>query len=580
MKRKNSEMKILRKFKRLKLIIIPIMFGFVVVSCEQNKSSPKDRVAQSPVPADGDEQVRTGENLRLMWDPAEGTVGHHVYFGEDEEAVSGADMGSEEYLGRFEENEYPLENVSGSKNYYWRVDQEDEDGEIIPGKVWSFRQAQIAFPGAEGFGKYSTGGRGGRVVEVTTLDDLDENGEPVPGSFRAAVNTEGTDPITIVFKVSGNIELEEEIKNNRSNMTIAGQTAPGEGIAFKDHTIKLSGDDLIIRYVRFRPGDLLGVETTALNIENAKNVIVDHCSMSWAVEENMGFYDNVNSTVQWCILSEGLYDSHDPKGKRSYGSQWGGQYSSYHHNLFAHNYSRSPRINGSRAHDTIALVDFRNNVIFNWGRSGAIYGGEQEIPGGKNETNFVNNYYKPGPATSEDLYFASPSHVTAGDEAHGYGQWYFSGNYMEGLEGGMNENNWLGVDVEEVGSVENIRAEEEFKVSPVETQSAQEAFNLVLRYAGAILPERDEVDQRIVAEVREEVEVIGNGIIDSQEEVGGWPELRSITAPPDSDKDGMPDAWEAEKGLDPSDPQNGNEIAQDGYTNLEVYLNGIMEWKP
>lgn len=568
-------MKFLNENRNPQLFCVLVLFILAAVSCQQNESSLKHRQAHSPSPADKGEQVRMGENLMLLWDPAEGTLGHHLYFGEDEEKVSGADSNAEEYLGRFEENEYSLENLPDSNTFFWRVDEEDEEGTITPGKVWSFSQAQIAFPGAEGFGKYSTGGRGGRVVEVTSLDDLDENGEPVPGSFRSAVNTEGTDPITIVFRVSGNIELEEEIKNNRSNITIAGQTAPGEGVAFKDHTIKLSGDNLIIRYVRFRPGDLLGVETTALNIENAKNVIVDHCSMSWSVEENMGFYDNVNSTVQWCILSEGLYDSHDPKGKRSYGSQWGGQYSSYHHNLFAHNYSRSPRINGSRAHDTIALVDFRNNVIFNWGRSGAIYGGEEQIPGGKNETNFVNNYYIPGPATSDDLYFASPSLVTVDGERQGYGAWYFSGNYMEGVEGDMNTHNWIGVDVEEVGSIENIRAEEEFKVSPVETQSAQEAFDLVLQHAGAILPERDEVDQRIVAEVREEVEVTGNGIIDSQEEVGGWPELRSTTAPPDSDKDGMPDAWETEQGLNPSDPQDGNAVAPNGYTNLEVYLNEI-----
>lgn len=515
----------------------------------------------------------------LLWNPAEGAVGHHLYIGEDKEAVSGADMESEEYRGRFGKNEYSTGKLAGSKTYFWRIDEEDEKGEITTGKVWSFKEAQIAFPGAEGFGKYSTGGRGGRVVEVTNLEDLNENGEPVQGSFRAALNTEGEDPITIVFRVSGNIELKEEIKNNRSNMTIAGQSAPGDGIAFKDHTVKLSGNNLILRYLRFRPGDLLEMETTALNIENANNIIVDHCSLSWSVEENMGFYDNVNSTVQWCILSEGLYDSYDPKGKRSYGSQWGGQYSSYHHNLLAHNYSRSPRINGSRAHDTIALVDFRNNVIFNWGRSGAIYGGEEEIPGGKSETNFVNNYYKPGPATSDDLYFASPSMVTAGDQAQGYGEWYFSGNYMEGVEGDMNQDNWKGVDVEEVGSIENIRSKKEFEVSPVVTHTAKEAFELVLANAGAILPKRDAVDKRIIAEVREEVEVIKNGIINSQSEVGGWPVLRGLPAQSDSDKDGMPDAWEIEKGLDPSDSRDGNLIAPDGYTNLEVYLNGIIEEK-
>ncbi|MDT0677594.1 pectate lyase family protein [Autumnicola musiva] len=455
-----------------------------------------------------------------------------------------------------------------------------EDNKVQARASESPTPKQIAFPGAEGFGKYSTGGRGGKVVKVTNLKDLDEDGNPVPGSFRAALNTEGEEPLTVIFNVSGNIALEKELKVKRSNLTIAGQTAPGDGITIKDHTIKLSGENLIIRYIRSRPGDLNKAETSALNIENAKNVIVDHCSLSWSVEENMGFYDNVNSTVQWCILSEGLYDSYDPKGKRSYGSQWGGQYSSYHHNLFAHNYSRSPRINGSRAHDTIALVDFRNNVIFNWGRSGAVYGGEQEIPGGENRTNFVNNYYKPGPATADELYFAAPSTVTAGDEAQGYGQWYFSGNHMEGVEGGMNKDNWRGVDIEEVGSVENIRSEQEFKVSPVVTHSAQEAFRMVLENAGATLPERDEVDERIVAEIRGNVEITGNGIINSQSEVGGWPKLESSSAPEDTDKDGIPDEWELKEGLDPENSKDGNEVAPGGYTNLEIYLNELVEKKP
>lgn len=434
---------------------------------------------------------------------------------------------------------------------------------------------QIAFPGAEGFGKYASGGRGGRIVEVTNLKDLDRNGQTEAGSFRAAVNTPGDDPITVVFKVSGTVELNAELKSKRSNMTIAGQTAPGDGICIKDHTIKLSGNNLIIRYVRFRPGDLLGAETSGLNIENAKNIIIDHCSMSWSVEENTAFYDNVNTTVQWCIISEGLYNSHDPKGARSYGGQWGGQYSSYHHNLLAHNYSRAPRINGSRAHDTLALVDFRNNVIYNWGRAGAVYGGEEEITNGFCKTNMINNYYKPGPATSSKLLFAEPSYESGEGRAKGYAEWYFDGNYMEGVEGGMNDDNWLGVDTRRVGSAENIKSEYWFPVEPITTQTAQEAYELVLEKAGAILPVRDPVDRRIVAETRGEIDPIGDGIIDSQSEVGGWPAYESTEAPADTDKDGMPDTWETEKGFDPEDPEDGKIIAEGGFTNFEIYLNSL-----
>ena len=423
------------------------------------------------------------------------------------------------------------------------------------------------------------------MVEVTNLRDLNRAGQAEPGSFRAALNSSGNDPITIVFKVSGLIELSSELKSGRSNMTIAGQTAPGDGICVKNESIKLSGSNLIVRYVRFRPGDELKGQASGLNIENAHHVIVDHCSMSWAIEENMGFYDNKFTTVQWCIISEGLYNSYHSKGPRGYGSQWGGQYASYHHNLIAHNRSRSPRINGSRAHDTVAVVDFRNNVIFNWGSSGAIYGGEQEIfvsdpedPDGNfagSFTNFINNYYQPGPATPSSKYFAAPSHVTAGNEAYGYGQWYFDGNYMEGVTGGMNDDNWLGVDVGRVGSVDNIRALAPFEVSEITTQSALQAKSQVLTKAGATLPKRDSVDLRLVMEINGQVSVYSNGIIDSQEDVGSWPEYASLLPEEDTDGDGMPDAYELENNLDPNDPVDGKAIGGDGYSNLEVYLNQI-----
>ncbi|WP_114782932.1 Ig-like domain-containing protein [Botryobacter ruber] len=428
----------------------------------------------------------------------------------------------------------------------------------------------IAFPGAEGYGKYATGGRGGRVVEVTNLNDSGT------GSLRAALNSLGTDPITIIFKVSGNIELAGELKSGRSNMTIAGQSAPGDGIAIKNEGIKLSGSNLIIRYLRFRPGNSLGTQTTGLNIENARNIIVDHCSMSWAVEENMGMYDNKFTTVQWSILSEGLYNAGHSKGARSYGSQWGGQYASYHHNLIAHNQSRSPRINGSRSNDTIALVDFRNNVIFNWGSRGAVYGGEEEIRGGEMKVNFINNYYKPGPATPSQLLFAAPSYVTEGNTAAGYGEWYFAGNYMEGITGGMNVANWLGVDASRVNGADNIRHPYWFPVEPVETQTAQEAYRLVLEKAGAVLPKRDAVDTRIVAEAKGDRAVTGRGIIDSPSEVGGWPTLNSATPPTDTDNDGLPDDWEEANGLNKYLASDARAIGAGGYSNLEIYLNSLV----
>jgi len=463
---------------------------------------------------------------------------------------------------------------------------------FLMGSGYLAQGQQPAFPGAEGFGKNASGGRGGRVIEVTSLKDMDRYGSVYPGTLREALNTAGVDPITIIFRVSGIIGLVSELKSGRSNMTIAGQTAPGDGICIKDASIKLSGNNLIIRYLRFRPGDDLKLQVSGLNIENAKNVIVDHCSFSWAIEENATFYDNKYTTVQWCILSESLYDSYHSKGPRGYAGQWGGQYASYHHNLIAHNQSRSPRINGSRAHDTVALVDFRNNVIFNWGNSGAIYGGEMEIdaPAALCHTNMINNYYKPGPGTDSDLRFCRPTYVTEGNTAYGYGQWYLSGNYMEGVTGGMNDNNWLGVRTDAVGDTSNIKSDTEFEVSAITTYTAYEAFDSVLAYAGAVRPVRDSVDLRIIGEAKGEIDITGggalgaeSGLIDSQSEVGGWPAYHTPAdndIPADNDHDGMPDDWENSHGLNTADPEDGKIINTDGYSNLEHYLNSDIPYIP
>ena len=211
------------------------------------------------------------------------------------------------------------------------------------------------------------------------------------------------------FRVGGVINLKGELRAQRHNLTIAGQTAPGDGICFRGATVNFGGSqNVIIRYIRFRPGDELGAETSALRIENGANFIIDHCSMSWGIEETTHFSSNDNTTVQWCILSESLYNSIHKKGERGYAAQWGGEYASYHHNLLAHNRSRMPRINGSNENDVEALVDYRNNVNYNWG--GLIYGGEFEgTPNctGFSHVNLVNNYFIPGPASEENS-FACP----------------------------------------------------------------------------------------------------------------------------------------------------------------------------
>ncbi|HEX6847857.1 MAG TPA: pectate lyase [Chitinophagaceae bacterium] len=438
---------------------------------------------------------------------------------------------------------------------------------------------QIAFPGAEGFGKYATGGRGGKVVAVTNLND---NGE---GSFRYALEQYPGEPLTVIFRVSGIIELESNIVIKRSNLTIAGQTAPGDGICLKNYSFIVNGasskgnhGNIIIRFIRSRPGGTDSKGLYGFDMENCHDVIVDHCSFSWANEECAAMYDTKNVSVQWCIISEGLYNAGHMKGKRSYGGVWGGQYASYHHNLIAHLNTRAVRFNGARAHDTIALIDYRNNVIYNWGNANACYGGEVNIPGGVSQINIVNNYYKPGPAAPAELKFAHASFQK--ENSKGTGQWYLNGNIMEGGNA-LTKKNFRGLDLTEAGDPKSAEAAEPFKVSsPLPDQSAKDAYEVVLKFAGAVLPKRDEVDERIINETKNGT-AIGKGvfgkpgIIDLPVMVGGWPEYKSMAAPVDTDNDGMPDEWEKKKELNPSNPTDGNKIDKSGYTMLENYLNEL-----
>ena len=440
---------------------------------------------------------------------------------------------------------------------------------------------QTAFPGAEGFGKYSTGGRGGQVVAVTNLNDKGA------GSFRQALEAFPGEPLTIIFNISGIIELSTPISIRRSNITIAGQTAPGDGICLKGHSFMLNGageggnkGNIIIRFIRSRPGSTLKSGVYGFDMENAHDVIVDHCSFSWANEECAAMYDTKNTTVQWCIVSEGLYEAGHMKGHRSYGGVWGGQYASYHHNLIAHQNSRAVRFNGGRAHDTVALVDYRNNVIYNWGNTNAAYGGDVKIAGGVSWVNMVNNYYKPGPASPNILKFIHA--LDAGAASKGVGQWYLSGNIMDG-ENRLTTNNWQGVDLTEIptDSIPKTRAKSEFPVFiSITTQPAKQAYELVLKNAGAVLPVRDAVDARVVRETRNRTAtgmgVFGKpGIIDQPAAVGGWPVYNTKTAPTDGDQDGMPDDWEKKNGLNPADATDRNKTGSDGYTMLEKYLNEL-----
>ena len=444
---------------------------------------------------------------------------------------------------------------------------------------------QLAFPGAEGFGRFAKGGRGGKVYEVTSLADSG------PGTLREAVDAYPGEPLTIVFKVGGIINLQSEIKIKRSNLTIAGQTAPGDGICLKGHSFMINGaraisqggnhGNIIIRYIRSRPGSTISTGIYGFDMENCQNVIVDHCSFSWANEECAAMYDTKNVTVQWSIISEGLYNAGHAKGLRSYGGVWGGQFASYHHNLIANQNSRAIRFNGARAHDTIALIDYRNNVIYNSGSANAAYGGEVEIPGGESKVNMVNNYYKPGPAASA-LNFISASYNES--ISQGTGQWHIAGNYMKG-NAAVSADNWLAVDLAAIPSANRAQAKSatafDVNGADINTQTAQAAYESVLLQAGAILPVRDAVDARMVSETATGTASVKGttsgkyGIIDAPAEVGGWPVYNTASAAEDKDHDGMADSWEIAQGLDPDNADDRNNLNGEGYTMLEVYLNAM-----
>lgn len=468
---------------------------------------------------------------------------------------------------------------------------------------------QLAFPDAEGFGAYSKGGRGGQVVEVTNLED-DEDGS-IEGSLRWAFKQCSSEPTTIIFRVSGVINLVSDLRGKfKKGVTIAGQTAPGDGICIRGNKVNLGGSsNLILRHLRFRIGlhkDGTFVKGGSIGIENANNVIIDHCTFGWSGEENMTMYDNDSTTVQWCIVHEGLYASGHAKGARSYGCQWGGQNASYHHNLLAHNYSRTPRFNGSKHHDKNVLYEYVNNVNYNWGKSNSAYGAYIEIADGTYQCNMINNYYKPGPARPGNLassFAQSSHHSIQGDSI--IAQWYMSGNVMEGTANKtLNKENSLGLNAEkyEIKGIAKsaLIAKEAFNVPHVlSIESADDAYISVLAGAGAF--PRDIVDKRIIHEVRtgtasgkgttpkypgkdgktftdNQFYGAAKGIIDNPDLAFGekaYPEYKSYNIPKDSDHDGMPDNWEKKNGLNPTNADDRNRVAKDGYTMLEKYLNSI-----
>lgn len=432
-----------------------------------------------------------------------------------------------------------------------------------------------AFPGAEGAGAVTPGGRGGKVFAVTNLNDRG------PGSLREAVEAEY--PRTVIFRVSGIINLESNLTITNPFITIAGQTAPGDGVCIRGQTTEINTHDVIIRYLRFRRGNIKD-RNDALGGYPRGNVIIDHCSTGWGLDENISMYRYIkempdgtqrklpseNVTIQWCISSEAL-----DLNNHAFGGTWGGRNGSFHHNLFACNTGRNPSIGwGER-------FDFRNNVLFNW-RHRTIDGGDAS-----SDVNIVANYFKPGPAVNEGSIryrICRPQHLDMFSESYKPGKWYVDGNFVHNNPA-ITDDNWAGgvqfdfednpTDDETQTWIARIRASSPNPTAPVVYQSAPEACEIVLRECGATRPKRDPVDERIIEMVRAGKPTVGNRIVDLPQDVGGWPEYASAFAPDDSDGDGLPDEWESHFGLNANDPSNNvADPDRDGYTNIEEWLNG------
>ena len=425
-----------------------------------------------------------------------------------------------------------------------------------------------AFPGAEGYGRFAQGGRGGDVYHVKNLNDHGA------GSLRHGIES-AQGPRTIVFDLSGTIELKSQLTITNSHITIAGQTAPGDGITLKDQCLSLNkASDIIIRYIRVRLGDKnkpipSGPDTITVNYCN--NVILDHVSASWGIDGNQDIRGCTNYTFQWSIMSEALNDSIHEKGPHGMCGSFRAPMSniSIHHNIFASSRNRHPTVGGSVV-DPQWIIDFRNNVIYN-------QSGPTNLC--DNRVNFIGNYYRPGPETSPKVPFVAMK-ASLLDKAQGH----MSGNFFEGREDFTKDNlaaldfKWsgrFGNSYPYAGDRDDWSVEKPYDLgaNTPKNHSALEAYQLLLSKAGASL-KRDAVDDRFIQDIKNRT----GKLLDSQDEVGGWPVLESTSPRRDSDQDGMPDAWEITNHLNPKDATDRNDVQNsDGYTNLENYLNSLLK---
>ncbi|MES2574951.1 MAG: T9SS type A sorting domain-containing protein [Bacteroidota bacterium] len=536
--------------------------------------------ATNPIPAHNDEHVELNSgNTLLQWTSANDALSHNIYFGTDLATVEAAGTTSSEYKGnQIKSNtSYQVNGLYTGATYYWRVDEVLANNVIVKGNIWRFRPAQLAFPDAEGYGRFARGGRGGKVVAVTNLNDSG------PGSLREAV-TNDIGPRTIVFNTSGIIQLNSRLVLSQPYVTIAGQTAPGKGICIRTAPLGITGNDAVVQNIRVRIGG--GPTFDGMGLTGANYSIIDHCSISWTIDEAFSSRSGKNLTLQRTLISEALnaagHQNYPAGTEHGYAATIGGDVGSFHHNLLAHCYGRNWSLGGGLdANNNFAgRIDLTNNVVYNWG--------SRTTDGGAKEVNFVGNYYKPGPGIELTQYALNMDHE---DNFAGMQRAYFSGNVMPGFfdetsqESGRRSRVSNGITINYETFVNSP-----FFPSYVTTQSAANAYKIVLSDVGCTQPELDDHDIRMVNEtLTGTYSVTGSvtgkkGFPDYESDAGGFESYPTITrdANWDSDQDGLPNWWESIKGTNVNsgsgDFSDGNADADlDGYTNLDEYLQWMSQ---
>ncbi|MGQ7944668.1 T9SS type A sorting domain-containing protein [Flavobacterium sp. WC2509] len=532
--------------------------------------------ATTPLPQHNDEHVQLNSGGKLIsWTPSTTTVSQNIYFGTDVVSVQSATTASPQYKGNQPKanSSYQTNGLYTGTTYYWRVDEVLANNDVVKGDVWRFRPAQLAFPDAEGYGRFARGGRGGKVVAVTNLNDSG------PGSFREAV-TNDIGPRTIVFNTSGIIQLTSRLVLSQPYVTVAGQTAPGKGICIRSAPFGVTGNDAIVQNVRVRLGG--GATFDGMGLTGANYSIIDHCSISWTIDEAFSSRSGKNITLQRTLISEALnaagHQNYPAGTEHGYAGSIGGDIGSFHHNLLAHcygrNWSLAGGLDGNGAY--AGRMDITNNVVYNWGH--------RSTDGGTKEVNFVNNYYKPGAGT--DLFIA----FSADNEGAGTGtqQCFFNGNVMPGYFNESNQANGrriTGVTV----SFQNF-VNTPFFPSYVTTQSADNAYKIVLSDVGCTQPEFDDHDQRIITETLGGTYTYRGsvtnkaGFPDNESDVGGYENYPVINRDVnwDTDQDGLPNWWETILGTNVNSPVGNFSDANadtnsDGYTNLDTYLQWMSQ---